>query len=134
MFINNQDEVIAKHMFGDNSRSDKVETIKKLIRQNNYKNSNKVYEQCMGFGISVNLTSLTRFIEKLELLDRSDRSKRLERLHLEKSQTPTMMTYEQVKHRDTEITFELGELRIKENKLMEELNKISQLLDSKQFN
>jgi arginine repressor len=134
MFINNQDEVIAKHMFGDNSRSDKVETIKKLIRQNNYKNSNKVYEQCMGFGISVNLTSLTRFIEKLELLDRSDRSKRLERLHLEKSQTPTMMTYEQVKHRETEITFELGELRIKENKLMEELNKISQLLDSKQFN
>ena len=121
-------------MLGDTSRSDKVETIKKLIRQNNYKNSNKVYEQCMDFGISVNITSLVRFIEKLELLDRADRSKRLDRLHREKSQAATMMTYEQVKHRETEITFELGELKIKENKLMEELNKISQLLDSKQFN
>jgi hypothetical protein len=121
-------------MLSDKSRSDKVETIKKLIRQNNYKNSEKIYEQCVDFGISVNLISLTRFSEKLELLDRADRSKRLDKLHRDKSQTPTMMTYEQVKHRETEITFELGELKIKENKLMEELSKISRMLDTKQFN
>ena len=124
----------AKYMYGDKSRSDKVETIKNLIRQNKYTNSDKTYSQCMDFGISVNLISLTRFSEKLELLDRADRSKRLDTLHREKSQTPNVMSYEQVKHRETEITFELGELRIKENKLMEELNKLSILLDSKQFN
>lgn len=45
-----------------------------------------------------------------------------------------MMTYEQIIHRETEITFELGELRVKENRLMEELNKLSKMLDSKQFN
>jgi hypothetical protein len=121
-------------MFGDQSRSDKVETIKKLIRQNNYKNAEKVYEQCMDFGFSVNLSSLTRFTEKLELLDRADRSKRINKLHREKNQAPPVMTYEQVKHRETEITFELGELKIKENKLMNELSQISELLDSKQFN
>jgi hypothetical protein len=121
-------------MYGDRSRSDKVETIKNLIRQNNYKNSEKTYEQCMDFGISVNLISLTRFSEKLELLDRAERSKRLDTLHREKTRAPDVMTYEQVKHRETEITFELGELRVKENRLMEELNKLSKLLDSKQFN
>jgi hypothetical protein len=45
-----------------------------------------------------------------------------------------MMTYEQIIRRETEITFELGELRVKENRLMEELNKLSKMLDSKQFN
>jgi hypothetical protein len=121
-------------MHGDKSRSDKVETIKDLIRQNNYKNSEKTYEQCLSFGISVNLVSLTRFSEKLELLDRADRSKRLDKLHRDKSHASRKMTYEQVKQRETEITFELGELRIKENKLMKELNDLSKLLDSKQFN
>ena len=121
-------------MLGDKSRSDKVETIKSLIRQNNYKNSERTYDQCMNFGISVNLISLTRFTEKLELLDRADRSKRVEKLHLEKSQLANVLSYEQVKQRETEITFELGELKIKENKLMDELNKLSKLLDSKQFN
>ena len=121
-------------MHGDKSRSDKVETIKTLIRQNNYTNSQKTYSQCMDFGISVNLVSLTRFSEKLELLDRADRSKRLDTLHREKSRAPSVMSYEQVKHRETEITFELGELRVKENRLMEELNKLSNLLDTKQFN
>jgi hypothetical protein len=121
-------------MLSDKTRSDKVETIKTLIRQNNYKNSQKTYEQCMDFGIRVNLVSLTRFTEKLELLDRSDRSKRIDRLHTEIIQARSTLTYEQVKHRETEITFELGELRVKENRLMDELNKLSKLLDSKQFN
>jgi len=121
-------------MHSDRSRSEKVETIKNLIRKNNYKNSEKTYDQCMDFGISVNLISLTRFTEKLELLDRAERSKRVDKLHREKNQLPNILTYEQVKHRETEITFELGELRIKENKLMDELNELSKLLDSKQFN
>lgn len=121
-------------MLTDKSRSDKVETIKKLIRQNNYKDSKKIFDQCMDIGISVNLHSLSRFTEKLELLDRADRSKRLEKARREKTQPPAAMTYEQVKRRETEITFELGELRIKENKLMEELSKVSKMLDSKEFN
>jgi hypothetical protein len=121
-------------MLGGNSRTDKVETIKKLIRQNNYKNSEKIFEQCMSFGISVNLVSLKRFTEKLELLDRSERSRRIDKLHRETNEGPVMMTYEQVKHRETEITFELGELKIKENRLMEELTKINKVLDSKEFN
>ena len=115
-------------------QGDKVETIKKLIRQNNYKNSEKIFEQCMSFGISVNLVSLKRFTEKLELLDRSERSRRIDKLHRETNEGPAMMTYEQVKHRETEITFELGELKIKENRLMEELTKINKVLDSKEFN
>jgi argininosuccinate synthase len=121
-------------MLSDKSRSDKVDTIKNLIRKNNYKNSEKTYKQCMEYGISVNLNSLSRFSEKLELLDRAVRSRRLDQLHQEKNHGATMMTYEQVKHRETEITFELGELRVKENRLMEELNKLSKMLDSKQFN
>jgi hypothetical protein len=44
------------------------------------------------------------------------------------------MSYVQVKQRETEITFELGELKIRENKLLEELNSLSKLLDLKQFN
>ena len=121
-------------MLSGKSRTDKVETIKKLIRQNNYKDSDKIYDQCMDFGISVNLISLNRFIEKLELLDRAARSKDSEKSYQDTNQDQSTMTYEQVKHRETEITFELGELKIKENQLMEELSKISKVLDSKQFN
>lgn len=121
-------------MLSDKSRSDKVEMIKNLIRANNYKDSQKTYEQCMNVGISVNFMSLTRFTEKLELLDRADRYKRIEQLQQEKNQPSKALTYEQVKQRETAITFELGELKIKENRLMEELNELSKLLDSKQFN
>lgn len=35
------------------------------------------------------------------------------------------MTYEQVKKRETEITFELGALKIKESELLQELNNLS---------
>ncbi|MFT4810585.1 MAG: hypothetical protein ACI9LX_003953 [Paraglaciecola sp.] len=121
-------------MPSDKTCSDKVETIKTLIRHNNYKNSQKTYEQCMDFGIRVNFVSLIRFTEKLELLDGSDRSKHIERLHTEIIQAQSTLTYEQVEHRETEITFELGELLVKENRLIDELNKLVKLLDSKQFN
>ena len=121
-------------MQDNDSRSDKVERIKNLIRQNNYKDPEKTYEQCMNYGISVNLSSLTRFTEKLELLDRADRSKRIDNLHKENQKAEKVLSYEQVKHRETEITFQLGELKIKENKLLEELNKLSKMLDTKDFN
>ena len=38
------------------------------------------------------------------------------------------MTYEQVKKRETEITFELGALKIKESELLQELNSLSSRL------
>ena len=44
------------------------------------------------------------------------------------------MSYAQVKQRETEITFELGELKIREHKLLEELSALSTMLDIKQFN
>ena len=121
-------------MISDRARSVKVEKIKSLIRQNNYKNTENTYKQCMEYGINVNLNALSRFAEKLELLDSAVRSRRLDQLHLERNNVISTMTYDQVKHRETEITFELGELRVKENKLMEELNQLSKMLDSKQFN
>ncbi|MFT6777519.1 MAG: hypothetical protein ACI9J4_001334 [Paraglaciecola sp.] len=45
--------------------------------------------------------------------------------------SPLKGLYEQVKRRETKITFELGELRVKENRLMDELNKLSLMLGSK---
>lgn len=44
------------------------------------------------------------------------------------------LSFLQVKQRETETTFELGELKIRENKLLEELNSLSTMLDVKQFN
>jgi len=44
---------------------------------------------------------------------------------------PRDMTYEQVKQREAEITFELGALRIKENALLMELNSLSERLKDK---
>jgi hypothetical protein len=117
-------------MFSGKLRSEKVETIKRLIRQNNYIEYQKTYEQCLDLGLSVNLTSLSRFSEKLKLLDRADRSKRLKKSNKQEALQTKQMTYEQVKQRETEITFELGKLKIKENKLLEELNSLStHLLD-----
>ncbi|AGH44971.1 hypothetical protein C427_2862 [Paraglaciecola psychrophila 170] len=56
---------------------------------------------------------MARFTEKLELLDRSDRYKRIDKLHTQITQAQNTLTYEQVKRRETEITFELGELGLK---------------------
>lgn len=120
-------------MLGSKSKSEKVEVIKSLIRRHNYKDYEKVYDQCLDIGISVNLSSLSRFSEKLELLDRSERSKRVDQIQ-QTNQISKFMSYEQVKRRETEITFELGELKIKENKLLEELNKLAALLDTDQIN
>ena len=44
------------------------------------------------------------------------------------------MSYEQVKKRETEITFELGEIRIRESELLQELITLSEMLEKNQFN
>ena len=107
-------------------QSEKLEVIKRLIRQNNYLNHDKTYEQCSEIGFNVNPTSLARFSEKLELLDRLEESK----LSNDGSAT-SFMSYEQIKERERAITFELGELKIRENKLMEELTSLSRRLAEK---
>lgn len=44
------------------------------------------------------------------------------------------MTYEEVKKREAEITFELGEIKIRESELLQELITLSEMLEEKQFN
>ncbi|MFT4940040.1 MAG: hypothetical protein ACI88A_003091 [Paraglaciecola sp.] len=113
-------------MYKQKLQSEKLDIVKRLIRQNNYRNHDTTYDQCTNIGLSVSRTSLARFAEKLELLDRLEKSKRLK-------EDPSLgdMTYEQVKQRETAITFELGELKIRENRLLEELNSLSLRLTSK---
>jgi hypothetical protein len=118
-------------MLSGKSRAEQVEEIKQLIRQFNYRENQKVYEQCLSMGLSVNIHSLSRFSEKLELLDRAERAKQARD---RQGSVYTKMTYAQVKQREMEITFELGELKIREHKLLEELNTLSTKLDVKQFN
>ena len=118
-------------MLSGKSRAEQVEIIKQLIRQNNYRQNQKIYEQCLDLGLSVNVHSLSRFSEKLELLDRAERAKQMRE---QQGPTDKKMSYAQVKQRETEITFELGELKIREHKLLEELSALSTMLDIKQFN
>jgi hypothetical protein len=125
-------------------KDDKVELVKRLIRANNYRQYDKTLEQCMELGININRIALTRFADKLELIDKAERSR--QRREQEKREAeivnsapkakptplaPRDMTYEQVKQREAEITFELGALRIKENALLIELNSLSERLKDK---
>ena len=55
---------------------------------------------------------------KLELLDSAERNKQAK--HAPHSAARHSLSYAQVKRRETEITFELGELKIRENKLLDE--------------
>jgi hypothetical protein len=112
-------------MFNEKLRSEKVQIIKTLIRQNDYKENPKIRDECLKMGFSVDIDSLSRFSEKLKLLDRNERFKNSKNQSGKIQQAPFRMSYEQVKRRETEITFELGELKIRENKLLEELNSLS---------
>ncbi|MGB2426202.1 MAG: hypothetical protein ACPH9N_00830 [Alteromonas sp.] len=129
-------------------KDDKVELVKKLIRANNYRQYDRTLEQCHELGININRIALTRFADKLELIDKAERNKAM-REKLEPPRQPMAtqspveparavpnlaardMTYEQVKQREAEITFELGALRIKENALLMELNSLSERLKDK---
>ena len=125
-------------------KDNKVDLVKRLIRANNYRQYDKTLEQCMELGININRIALTRFADKLELIDKAERSR--QRREQEKREAeivnsapkakptplaPRDMTYEQVKQREAEITFELGALRIKENALLIELNSLSERLKDK---
>ena len=124
-------------------KDDKVELVKRLIRANNYRQYDKTLEQCTEMGININRIALARFADKLELIDKAERTRTLRQQNEEKQErapspppstaalAPRDMTYEQVKQREAEITFELGALRIKENALLIELNSLSERLKDK---
>lgn len=124
-------------------KDDKVDLVKRLIRANNYRQYDKTLEQCHELGININRVALARFADKLELIDRAERNK-VKREQEARTTAPVPrhtgtttplatrdMTYEQVKQREAEITFELGALRIKENALLMELNALSERLKDK---
>lgn len=125
-------------------KDDKVDLVKRLIRANNYRQYDKTLEQCTELGININRIALARFADKLELIDKAERNRMLRKQAEERQVTPSPvstkpqaalaprdMTYEQVKQREAEITFELGALRIKENALLIELNSLSERLKDK---
>lgn len=124
-------------------KDEKVELVKRLIRANNYRQYDKTLEQCEELGIHINRIALARFADKLELIDKAERSRQSKQEQFNRdSQTgvinshlsglsPRDMTYEQVKQREAEITFELGALRIKENALFMELQALSERLKDK---
>ena len=125
-------------------KDDKVDLVKRLIRANNYRQYDKTLEQCSALGININRLALARFADKLELIDKAEQHKMFKK-QAEQQRTnplsasarsqlllaPRDMTYEQVKQREAEITFELGALRIKENALLLELNSLSERLKDK---
>ncbi len=184
----------------DKLKVEKVELVKRVIRQNNYDQFEKTHRQCLELGLNINRSALDRFASKLELIDKAQLSKRQQELqkldyaaqqareermrqHSAKpiyqqqvidEQYPTPeelqaeraqrnktappppsqrvvssnvsrepqqrtsrrpsthapeMTYEQVKQRETEITFALGELKIRENELLQELINLTEMLD-----
>lgn len=200
---------------------EKVELVKRVIRQNNYDQYEKTFRQCSELGLNINRQALDRFANKLELIDKAQLSKRqyeLQKLEIAKQQDDrekarnaerarqlklqkkqqqntqvsaesqrlkdieldahldsmdesldpmlddvideaprpeqrsrdrrstdkrrarqpstkkTDLSYEQVKQRETEITFELGELKIRENELLQELIKLTEMLDKNQKN
>lgn len=127
-------------------KDDKIDLVKRLIRANNYRQYDKTLEQCHELGININRIALTRFADKLELIDKAERNKAIRKQAAESQQVKSAgvgtsnkntklaardMTYEQVKQREAEITFELGALRIKENALLMELNSLSERLKDK---
>lgn len=191
-------------MFDDKMKGEKVEMVKRIIRQNNYHQYEKTHSQCVDLGLNVNRSALDRFANKLELIDKAILAKRQQELHkleqqeresrqkrkaesskgtlyqqevyepdfsgassLESQPPPPpqapkqktsvnrtaktkqsdsrtkqksagvkkhVMTYEEVKQRETEITFALGELKIKENELLQELISLTEMLDTNQVN
>lgn len=187
-------------MFDGKMKDEKVEMVKRIIRQNSYHQYEKTHSQCLHLGLNVNRSALDRFANKLELIDKAILSKRQQELHKleqqerksrqkQKSETSKsamyqqevyepdfsgaaelesrapakqvqrsapapkpsnkqakqrststpartqhVMSYEQVKQRETEITFALGELKIRENELLQELISLTEMLDSNQVN
>ena len=51
---------------------EKLETVKRLVRQNNYKNNDITYKQCQELGVTVNRVGLEIFARKLRAMDRAE--------------------------------------------------------------
>lgn len=68
-------------MFENKLKVEKVEMVKRIIRQNNYHQCELSHQQCQALGLNVNLPALERFSSKLELIDRAALAKRQDTLH-----------------------------------------------------
>lgn len=115
-------------MFGNKMKSEKVELVKRIIRLNNYRDYERTHSMCVDAGIHINRIALDRFADKLELIDKAEQAKAKQQAKKRPSSSTTSnadMSYEQIKQREAEITFELGALRIKENELLKELASLS---------
>lgn len=51
---------------------EKLETVKRLVRENNYKNNDITYKQCQELGVTVNRVGLEIFARKLRTMDRAE--------------------------------------------------------------
>eukprot|EP00581_Thalassiosira_minuscula_P039685 CAMPEP_0184473774 /NCGR_PEP_ID=MMETSP0740-20130409/127290_1 /TAXON_ID=385413 /ORGANISM="Thalassiosira miniscula, Strain CCMP1093" /LENGTH=194 /DNA_ID=CAMNT_0026850813 /DNA_START=57 /DNA_END=638 /DNA_ORIENTATION=- len=68
---------------------EKVELVKRVIRQNNYDQYEKTFRQCSELGLNINRQALDRFANKLELIDKAQLSKRqyeLQKLEIAKQE------------------------------------------------
>lgn len=141
-------------MFNKKLQVEKVEMVKKIIRDNDYANYAKAHRECVELGIKVNRPALDNFGKKLQQLDKAAKPKLEfdappgEEIQLSEptiKEEPTIieepttipdtaytsnktkfdtMSFDDMKRREDEITFELGALKIKENELLVELSHI----------
>lgn len=123
--------------------------VKKIVRDNNYADYAKAHRQCIELGINVNRPALDNFGKKLKKLDTAPRPKlnpdapslnhvsngsnveyidaaKARRSELELAYDLNSLSGEAAKEREVAITYELGELKIREHRLLQELALISE--------
>lgn len=139
-------------MFGNKLKVEKVELVKKIIRQHNYTDFEQAHQECVALGIKVNRPALDNFALKLKQLDTAKKPSLdltpppMHRTngslveYFDKTNAPLpmtlnyieieSMTQEQAHERKNAITIELGELKIKEHALLQELSLILSKFES----
>ena len=117
--------------------------VKKIVRDNNYSDYERAHRQCIELGINVNRPALDKFGKKLHKLDKAPRSRlnplassfqhsngsnieyidkaKARRGEIELAYDLDSLSNEAAKEREAAITFELGELKIREHRLLQEL-------------
>jgi len=136
-------------MFDKKLKVEKVEMVKKIVRDNNYDDYAKAHQQCIELGINVNRPALDKFGKKLKKLDTAPRPQlnpnapslnhvangsNVEYIDTAKARRGEMglaydldsLSNEAAKERESAITYELGELKIREHRLLQELALISE--------
>lgn len=136
-------------MFDKKLKVEKVEMVKKIVRDNNYSDYANAHRQCIELGINVNRPALDNFGKKLQKLDNAPRSQlnpnaptlhqvsdgsnveyidraKARRGEMELAYDLDSLSSEAAKQRESAITFELGELKIREHQLLQELALISE--------